>query len=187
MRHFRLSLLVVSTFFLFPGDAQPQSAKYGVVNVQRILQTSKGGRDARASLDREKMKLESTIQKRREGLTRLADKVRDLQVEIDQKSAVWRQEERERKAFELRAQRRELAREEDGLRRLLRESRRDLEDRQRIAVAKVLKEVRSIVQEIGKEEGWDIIIDNTSGGVLFVSPKVDLTGKVIERYDKKKK
>ena len=120
-------------------------------------------------------------------MAQIANKVRDLQLEIDQKSAVWRQEEKERKAFELRSLRRELAREQDNLRRLVRESQRDLEERQRVAIAKVLKEVRGIVEEIGKKEELDVIVDSASGGVLFANPRVDMTDKVIKLFDQKKK
>ncbi|MDE0331273.1 MAG: OmpH family outer membrane protein [Nitrospinae bacterium] len=161
--------------------------KYGVVNIQRVLRVSKGGRTASSTLNREKKRLEATIRKRRGDLEKIANKVRDLQLEIDQKGAIWRQEEKERKAFELRSLRRELAREQDSLRRLLRESQRDLEDRQRIAVANVLKEVRGIVEEIGKQDELDVIVDSASGGVLFASPSVDLTERVIKLYDQKKK
>ena len=138
-------------------------------------------------MEREKKRLQVTIQKRREGLKKIADKVRELQLEIEQKSAIWRQEEKERKAFELRSQRREFARENDNLRRLVRESERDLQDRGRVATEKVLKEIRVIVEEIGKQEGLDVIVDSASGGVLFRNPKVDLTERVIKQYDQKKK
>ena len=183
------TILLLSIFFTFAyaGHSESASVKYGVVNIQRVLQTSKGGRAASSSLERERKRLQSTIQKRRDDLAKIANKVRDLQLEIDQKSAIWRQEEKERKAFELRSQRREFAREQDNLRRLVRESERDLQDRRRIATEKVLKEVRGIVEEIGKKEGLDVIVDNASGGVLFVNPRVDLTKRVIKLYDQKKK
>ena len=189
VRRFGLLVLLPSIFFVFPYacDVESAGAKYGVVNIQRVLRTSKGGRAASSSLGREKKRLEGTIQKRRQDLAEIANKVRDLQLEIDQKSAIWRQEEKERKAFELRSQRRELAREQDNLRRLLRESQRDLGERQRMAIAKVLKEVRVIVSEIGKQDGLDVIVDSASGGVLFTNPKVDLTERVIKLYDQKKK
>ncbi len=189
VRRFGLLVLLPSIFFVFAyaGDVESAGAKYGVVNIQRVLRISKGGRAASSSLGREKKRLEGTIKKRRQDLAEIANKVRDLQLEIDQKSAIWRQEEKERKAFELRSQRRELAREQDNLRRLLRESQRDLEERQRMAIAKVLKEVRVIVTEIGKQDGLDVIVDSASGGVLFTSSKVDLTERVIKLYDQKKK
>lgn len=183
------SILLLSVFFTFAyaGHVESASVKYGVVNIQRVLQTSRGGRAASSSLERERNRLQSAIRKRRDELSILANKARDLQVEIEQKSGVWRQEEKERKSFDLRSQRRELAREQDNLRRLVRESERDLQDRRRIATEKVLKEVRSIVEEIGKKEDLDVIVDNASGGVLFVSPRVDLTERVIKLYDQKKK
>lgn len=183
-----LILLPAAAFALAcAGEAEAADAKYGVVNVQRVLRTSKGGREASASLDAEKKKLESVIRKRRDDLTRLADKIRDLQSEIEQKGAIWREEERERKAFELRSEKRDFAREQDDLKRLVRESQRDLQKRQRAALTKALKEVRGVVHEIGKKEGLDVIVDSGSGGVLFASPSVDLTEKVIRLYDRKKK
>ncbi len=189
MRRHGPSILLLSVFFTFAhvGHVESASVKYGVVNIQRVLQTSRGGRAASSSLERERNRLQSAIRKRRDELSILANKARDLQVEIEQKSGVWRQEEKERKSFDLRSQRRELAREQDNLRRLVRESERDLQDRRRIATEKVLKEVRSIVEEIGKKEDLDVIVDNASGGVLFVNPRVDLTERVIKLYDQKKK
>ncbi len=189
MRGFGLWVLILSIFFAFAcaGDAESADAKYGVVNVQRVLQASKAGRDARASLDREKKRLGDTLKKGREDLANSANKVRDLQLEIDRKNGVWRQEERERKTFELRSQKRLFARKQDNLKRLLRESERDLQDRQKAALARIFKEVRGIVHEIGKKEGFDVVVDSASGGVLFANPKVDLTDRVIKRYDQKKK
>ena len=189
VKRFGLSVLFPSIFFVFTyaGNVESADTKYGVVNIQRVLRISKGGRVASSSLDSEKKRLEATIRKRRDDLAQIANKVRDLQLEIDQKSAIWRQEEKERKAFELRSQRREIAREQDNLRRLLRESQRDLEERRRIAVTKVLKEIKDIVHAIGKQGGLDVIVDTTSGGVLFYNPGVDLTEKVIKLYDQKKK
>lgn len=189
MRRHGPSVLILSMLlaFTYAGHAESASVKYGVVNIQRVLRVSKGGRAASSSLERERNRLQSAIRKRRDELSILANKVRDLQVEIEQKSGVWRQEEKERKAFDLRSQRRDLAREQDNLRRLVRESERDLQDRRRIATEKVLKEVRVIVEDIGKNEGYDVVVDNASGGVLFVNPKVDLTERVIKLYDQKKK
>ena len=173
--------------FAYAGHAESANAKYGVVNIQRVLQTSKGGRTARSFLEREKKRLQATIRKRREDLDAIAKKVRELQLEIEQKSAIWRQEEKERKAFDLRSQKREFAREQDNLRRLVRESERDLQERGRTATNTVLKEVRVIVERLGKQEGLDVIVDEASGGVLFFNPGVDLTERVIKLYDQKKK
>ena len=189
MRRQGTSILILSIFLAlsFTGLAESASLKYGVVNIQRVLRVSKGGRVASSSLERERKRLQVSIQKRREDLAALAKKVQELQLEIEQKSAIWRTEEKERKAFDLRSQRREFARENDNLRRLVRESERDLQDRRKIAIEKVLKEVRSIVEEIGKQEGFDVIVENATGGVLFINPKMDLTERVIKLYDQKKK
>ena len=75
------------------------------------MRDSKGGRAASSSLNREKKRLETTIRKRRAELDVIANKY-GFAIGDRSEGAVWRQEEKERKAFELRSQRRELAREQ---------------------------------------------------------------------------
>jgi outer membrane protein len=181
------SILFLSIFlaFAYAGHAESANVKLGVVDVERVLRVSKVGRAESSSVEREKKRLQSAIRKKEDELRILANKVRDLQVEIEQKSAIWRQEEKERKAFDLRSQRRELVREQDNFRRLVRESERDLRERGRIARNKLLKEVRVIIEEIAKNEKFDIVLN--FGFVLFVNPRVDLTERVIKLYDQKKK
>lgn len=175
--------------FLLSGTPSDSSAavRIAVVNVQRVLAQSNAGKAARADLEKEKARLEGSIKSKRANLEKLVREARDLQVEIEQKSAIWRDEERDRKTFELRNRRRTITRERDNLKRLVQESQRDLGDRQRSMVAHLIREIRDIVHAIGKEEKFEIIVDNAAGGVLYAASGVDITEKVIQRYNKQKK
>ena len=113
--------------------------------------------------------------------------IRDLQLEIQQKGPIWRPEERDRKNKDLRNKRRIFARNEDELKRLVQESRRELSIRQRKLMSDLIKQTREVVQEISRKGKFDIVIDRTAGGVMFAKKSVDITDQVIELYDIKKK
>lgn len=181
-------------FLLLWGVSAPASAaertrftKIGIVNVQRVWENSKEGRKARAELEREKKRMEGDLNTKRTALDDLARQARVLRLEIEQKSAIWRTEERNRKNTDLRRRRREVGRRQDELKRMVEESRRDLLDRQRKMFGKVVRELRDVVHQLGKSEGYDLVIDSNIGGVLYSNKTIDLTDLVIRRYDLKKK
>jgi Skp family chaperone for outer membrane proteins len=51
----------------------------------------------------------------------------------------------------------------------------------------LLKQIREVVLEIAREGKYDLIVDRTIGGVLYVDKKMNITDQVIELYNKKKK
>ncbi len=172
---------------LGPGPAYSASMRVAVVDIQRAVAESKAGKKARATLEKEKKRLEVKLIAKRRGLENMVKQIRDLQLEIQQKGPIWRPEERDRKTQELRRRRRAFSRREDELKRLVQESRRDLEGRQRKLMSSLIKQTREVVQEIAREGKYELIIDRNVGGVLFVTKGMDITDSVIQLYDKKKK
>ena len=47
------------------------------------------------------------------------------------------------------------------------------------------KAVFEIVQEIGKKEGYLLIIEKSNAGVIYNPESIDITDKVITAYNKK--
>ena len=168
-----------------PGGAL--AARIGVVNVQQVLTQSVAGKEATQNLEKEKVRLQGLLRGKKEELDKFAKEAQNLQLEIEQKGAIWREEERTRKTTDLRRRQRDLAREQDEMKRLLEESQRDLTERQRQAVTQIVKELRDIVHQLGRDDKFDLILDSTMSGVLFATPASDITDTVIRVYDSKKK
>ena len=139
------------------------------------------------ALEKEKERLQVSLRAKRAELDKQGKDAQNLQIEIEQKGAIWREEERERKSVELRRRQRDLAREQDELKRLLEDSERDLGERQRHAITQIIKELRDIVHQIGRDDKFDLILDSTASGVLFSTQESNITEKVIQVYDSKKK
>jgi Skp family chaperone for outer membrane proteins len=53
--------------------------------------------------------------------------------------------------------------------------------------ADILKEINVVVQEYGKEQGYTLILENSSSTVLYSSQNADLTDRIIEVYNARKK
>lgn len=178
---------VLGAFLLAWNPGEALAARIGVVNVQRVLSQSFAGKEATQALEKEKTRLQGVLQTKKGEVDKLAKDAQDLQIEIEQKGAIWREEERARKTADLRRRQRDILREQDEMKRLLEDSQRDLSERQRQAITQVIKELRDIVHQIGRDDKLDLILDSTMSGVLFATPASDITDKVIRVYDSKKK
>jgi len=54
-------------------------------------------------------------------------------------------------------------------------------------VGKIARELRDVVKSLGKELGYDLILEYQESGVLYRSAAVDITDQVIARYDEEQK
>jgi outer membrane protein len=82
---------------------------------------------------------------------------------------------------------------EDELDKLLREYQRLVQDSQAEVKKKeleltdaIIKDIREIVEKIGEEEGYTIIIERTEGVLLYSNKSIDLTDTVIKKYNESK-
>lgn len=182
-----ITLCGIAAFLLGFVTVVSAQMRIAVVDVKKAVAGSDAGKKARAILEKEKKRLEVELIKKRTGLEGMVANIRSLQLEIQQKGPIWRKEERDRKVENLRLQRRNFSRQEDELKRQVQESQRDLQSRQRTLMGGLIKQTREVVLEIAREGKYDLIIDRTIGGVLFVDKKVNITDQVIELYNKKKK
>ena len=55
------------------------------------------------------------------------------------------------------------------------------------AKKKILKELEVIVNRIGREGKYHLILERVTGGVVYFSGVIDITGDVIKEYDKTRK
>jgi len=66
----------------------------------------------------------------------------------------------------------------------------DLNDQMQKAEAEareaMLKDLEKVVEEIGKKNGFTMIFERRSSGIMFLEAAIDITDKVIEAYNKMK-
>jgi outer membrane protein len=164
----RLALAAALAAVLLPAAAQtPPTGKFGFVNTERIL------RDAAPAIRAQK-KIEGEFQKRDQELARMADQLKRAQDELDKNSVTMSEAQRRGKEREFQDLNREFQRKQ-------REFREDLNQRRNEELAQVVEQANRVIRQIAEQEKYDLILQD----VVYFSPKIDITDRVIKALDGK--
>ncbi len=166
----KILILFLFAIFCMGSLVQAQSAnKIGYIDLQSVIQNSKAGKAAKASFEAEFKKKRVIIENKAKAL---AQEEQDF---INQ-SALMDDDAKKRRAEEISRKKKELARLRDDFREEL--QKKDFELTQ-----KILKELESVIKNIGNKEGYSLIVEKTESGVIYGNDSVDITQKVIKAYD----
>lgn len=147
---------------LFATSVAAAELKVGYVNTQRIF------RDAPAAQKAAK-KLEGEFAKRDQDLQRMAKQLQGLQENLEKNAVTMAEADR-------RAREKEFAELSREFQRRQREFREDLNLRQNEENAAVIEKANKAIKQIAEADKYDLILQD----VVWVSPKLDVTEKVIK-------
>lgn len=143
--------------------------KIGVVDLQRIVNESVKGKEATGEI-------ETLVQKRQAEIDEREAELDELQKELKQKAVALSEEA-------LQKRKEELKEKEQSLKRLVAESTAELQKLQRQRQGELQKELQKVLEALGKEKGFDVILPNEI--LLYYDQEaVDITDMVLKRYDK---
>jgi len=140
------------------------------IDVQRVLARSAAGVAAREALERDK----AVMQKEMDGKRIELEKLRE---ELEKKGALLTPDARREKQELFERKRRDAARMADDFQ-------KELERKEAQLLQKVLQEVSGIIEKIGKDRGYYLIVEKRGAGVIYASTEADLTDEVIRAYDR---
>ena len=146
-----------------------EGAKIGLVDLQRIIDTSVAGKEALAEIKNSGEKMESELQKK-------SQNIEEMKKNLERKSMVMSRETREQSERDLRISLGDLK----FLNQKYMEDFKRMETR---LVNRIKDEVFAIVEEIGKREGFALVLERREAGVLFSPDAMDLTDRIIREYD----
>ena len=147
-------------------------SRIGYVDVQRVIVRSVAGVAAREQLEKDKVAMQKDVDNRKVEV----DKLRE---EMEKKGLVLSAESRREKEETLQRKVRDL-------RRLAEDLEKELQKKEQAATQKILQELTGIIEKMGKERGFLLIVERRSGGVIYGDPEGDVTDEVIKLYDQEK-
>ncbi|MGE5850301.1 MAG: OmpH family outer membrane protein [Candidatus Methylomirabilota bacterium] len=156
---------------LAPGWAAQAGNRIGVVDIQRVLNQSQKGAAMKQKLDQERAVRQRELDTRQQEIMK-------LQAEFE-KQAPLLSEQAKRERSEA------LQRKVRDVRRIAEDANRDFDKRVREAEVDITREIFSIVQEYGKDQGFTVILERST--LLFTAAAVDITPEIVKRYDAKQK
>lgn len=145
------------------------SARIGFIDVQRVLARSAAGVAAREQLEREKAGMQREMETKRKELEALRD-------EIEKKGLLMAADARREKQDQFERKRRDAARLADDFQ-------KELEKKEAQLLQRALQDLTGVIDKVGKDRGFYLIVEKRGASVLYAAPDADLTDEVIRAYD----
>jgi Skp family chaperone for outer membrane proteins len=169
--------------YAWAGQASPSALKVGIVDLDRALKESASGKQALATLKQFRDKVVKEINDKKRQKDAKETTLRDLQTELTSQSMVLSDSAKRDKEETYRKQVRDLRKFIDDSNRFIEESERELREREAELTSRLLRDLLEIVRAVGREESFTIIFDRNDRILLFVADAIDLTEKIIKRFD----
>jgi outer membrane protein len=172
IKRFAVALGTFLLLFASASGAWAQDMKVGYVDLQRALLEVEDGKKAKARLKRE-------FDKKQKQLDEKQKQVKKMKDELESGAMMMTEEAKRQKATELQKKMYELQQ-------LYLQLQGDLTKKEAEATKEIFDRMGDIIQKIGRDKGYDLILEKTESSVLFARPSMDLTDEVIKRYNSRK-
>lgn len=155
------------------GAARAADLKLGYVDLQRALNESDAGKAAKERFKVQVDRLQVDLKKKKDALDGMKE-------QLEKKASVMKAEEARNLESDYQKKLRDFER-------AYKDSQGELQQKDNELTVELLKELQVVIEEFGKEQGYSIILEQSSSSVLYGSADLDLTDQIIARYNARKK
>ena len=148
------------------------TVKLGYVDLVRALNESESGKKAKADL-------EFMIKTKQSAIDEKGKAIEKAKSDLEKQTSVLSQDARKTKEEELERMLRDYQR-------LVSDSQGEVKKKETELTGEIVKELRTIVQKIGQDEGYTLILEGAEGQILYSKKEIDLTDAVIKRFNETK-
>jgi outer membrane protein len=161
-------ILLLTGTSVFAAD----TLKIGFVDLVKALNESESGKKAKADL-------EFLIKSKQVAIDEKGKAIEKGKNDLEKQASVLSQDARKSKEEELERLIREYQR-------LVSDSQSEVKKKEGELTGDILKEIRTIVQKIGQDEAYTLILENAEGQILYSLKEIDLTDSVIKKHNESK-
>ena len=168
------TLLAIGLLAVLVGatGADDEPLRIAVVDVNQALNSTDEGKAAREELARKQREAEARVQPRIERFKELQEELKSKKFVLSEEALYQRQLDLIELKNEIESEMKEL----EGKFKV---------DEERI-VGPLRKKMIDVVQGIGREQGFTLIVERASPGLLYSREALDITDSVIDLFNKKK-
>ena len=163
--------LILSLFlsFAISSEGFAQSKTIAIIDMQKVVRSCKAGKKAVKELNKKFESLKKQLQARQR-------EIQAFKQDLDKKAPLMSEEARAEKERQLKKMLREFKDKSD-----------DAQFEMRQAEAKrmepILKKLEKVVNKIGKERHYLLILEKNMPGLYYFAPNIDITQEVIKIFD----
>jgi outer membrane protein len=164
-------LLVLSLFAAAPVLAA--EVKLGYVDLQKALNLSAAGKDAKEKIQKKVKEHEGAIETRQTELKKLKDDLEKQALLLSDEARGGKERDYQQKLKDFQ--------------RYTKDIQEELQQKDADFTRQILEDLFKVIKGIGEKEGYTMIFEQSESSLLFADDKVDLTDKVIKAYDAQSK
>ena len=150
-----------------------EQKRIGLIDLQRCVQESQEGQKVFSVLKRKKEDLQKRLDTKEKELL-------DLRKEFEKQAMMLSMDAQEDRKKTIERKTRELEF-------LLKDSNEEMRGAQEKEQKRILNELEKIIEKIGSEGNYIMILEKRAGGVLYWNKTYDLTDEVVKAYDRMNK
>ncbi|MFH0845642.1 MAG: OmpH family outer membrane protein [Pseudomonadota bacterium] len=167
--------LIVCSLMLFYSQGQVLGAgaiKVGVIDIQQFQEKSKAFQKTRLELKKKFDAFQQKLDEEKQGMTRLEEdfKKQSMMLSLDAKEDKKRELEKKRRYYKY----------------LYEDLTDDMKEAEVEATKKIGKELEKVMKKIGEQEGYTIILEKRTLGLIYYNDAIEITDQVTQAYDRMK-
>ena len=168
MKQFVVLLLVCIGLVATPVFAETQ--KIGYVDLQKALNLSSAGKEAKEKIKTKVQTYDAEVRERQEELKKLKD-------DLEKQAMLLSEEARNAKERDYQQKVKDYQRFTKDIQETLQQTDADL-------TRKILESLLKVVQEVGKSEGYTLVLEKTESSIVYADESIDISDEVIKAFDK---
>jgi outer membrane protein len=168
MKHL-YAILSIALLLAVHGDASAADLKIGFVDLQRALNDSEAGEAARARFVKEMEAVQVKLRKEKEKIDRMRE-------DFDKKAMLLR--EKERRNMEQDLEDKSLA-----FKRKYEDYQKQMKRADSEYTGSILRALEQIIRNVGERDGYTVIFEAQSSGLVYADPATDLTDEIVRTYN----
>ena len=169
----KLALLLAFIVLLHGTAAAAEAPTMGYVDLRKLLVESKIGQKNKAELDK-------LIKEKEKALTGEEGKLQAIQQAFQKDMLLMTDEQKQ-------AKQKEFQEKAEAYQKLVSEAKQAVGKKDNEFASQSLAEIKKIIAAVAKEMKLSMVLDASESGMLYAEDGMDLTQKVLERYDAKAK
>lgn len=165
-------MMMVVMLGMMNSAAWAAEGKFGYIDMQRALNNSAAGKEAKEQLQVKLKKYQEQINAKQEELQKLKSDLEKQGVALSETARAAKEKDYQQKLKDFQ--------------RFTKDAEEDLQARDAEFTKKIVVEMEKVVNEFGKKNGYTIIFDARSAGMLYADQKADLTEEVLKAFNASK-
>jgi outer membrane protein len=152
-----------------PAVVSAQATGIVYVDLQRVMMESEKGKEAKRLLTEEANKVKKNLDAKQEELQRMKDG-------LEKQAATITPDVRAEKERQYQAKMKDYQR-------IYQDAQTELQGKDMEFTQKILKELEEVVRNLATREKYLLVLEKSQGGILYGSPTLDVTTKLITSFN----